>query len=407
MRFYHSLPQNKPFFQYYAGLIPALFKVGYLSQVFSAAIELFILLSILRPKFEAANVPSIAAPITAAALVLLLEGGLRTGAAYSVRAVLNRKFSGLDLPMTVFVWVLAAALLVCSLTLHIEGAKEAVEANAAPPRIENTAHTEQAAAAEQAAANRNFSRDSSAIMATYGAQIEAAKVEGKARARAATARKGGTYAAAMVEQAAAAAKVAELEQGRAAALAAAMDRANATTAAARERRDAAAARIEGRNDKERTRSEAKTEKYSGYLSVFSVLTVVFFLVTIALNEIHKKGSGIESVAITSPYHFEPGVLAKFWAAISEKFQYHARTTIDRIEYHTPTPPPPHTPNPVFDWQKLGQGTAPLTTRERIAPRISPHIAAQAATTAARARNLRAAAPGASVTIPARTLRALL
>lgn len=379
MRFYQSLPKNAPFFQYYAGLIPTLFRVGYLSQMFSAAIELYIMTSILQPKFAGVTDHAAAAALTCAALlVALLEGGLRTGAAYSVRAILYKKFRGLDLVMSVTVWALFLSLLVCSLTLHVEGAKEAVTANAAPPALEHSAPIEAAANVELAAIARSFSQDSAAIMATTAAQLGAVRNETRARERAAMAQRGGTYSDAMQVRSEGAAKVAALEQDRAAQIAAAVTRKNAAVDAARNRRDAAAARIEGRNDASRETADTKTERYSGYLSTFSVLVVFFFLLTIGLNEVNKKGSEIETVAILSQYQFEPGVISKAWAAVVDKFQYHARHHIDKLEQRTPQPAQPLEPHPLFNWGAIEQGKAALITRPRIAPDIADAARQQAA-----------------------------
>lgn len=402
MRFYRSLPKNAPFFQYYAGLIPTLFKVGYLSQMFSAAIELYILTSILRPKFAPLTDHATAAAVFCASLlVALLEGGLRTGAAYSVRAILYKKFTGLHLVMSVAVWVLFLSLLVCSLTLHIEGAKEAVQANADAPTIEATTHTEATQAADIAAAVREFTQDSAAIYAAAAAQIAAIKAQTKAQVRAETARPGGTYAGAMAIQADGAAKVAALEQDRAAKVADALERKNRATDAARQRRDLAQSKIEGRNDNERAKNEAKTAKYSGYLSTFSVLVVLFFLLTIGLNEVNNKGSEVEHIAVLNQYQFEPGLLAKAWAAVGEKFQYHARNLIERLEQRTPQPAQPLEPHPLFDWGAFQQGRATLKTR----PRIAPELIQDAAKYASRAANKEATGETAAKVMPADSARA--
>lgn len=196
MRIYKTVPEkpeNESFFQYYAGLIPTLFKVGFLSQAFSAIIETYILFVILYPKFEGAtDQPTGAAIVAALLLVALLESGLRVCSTYGARAVLHKRFKGLDLPMTVFIFLLAGALLVCSVTLHIEGAREAVEISTGEAKRETTGHIDTAGRAEIAGLLRSYSQDSATIADTYAGQIKAAKRASAARVNAYFSSKGAT-----------------------------------------------------------------------------------------------------------------------------------------------------------------------------------------------------------------------
>lgn len=365
MKVHQSLPQNEAFFGYYARLIPTLFKVGFLSQAFSAVIEMYILYSILRPKFEGVTDKPGAAALTGALfLVVLLEVGLRTSAAFSVRAILYRKFRGLDLPMSAFIFLLSGSLLLCSVVLHIEGAKEAVEANNKAPEVEQTAHVERSGQSEAEALLRAFSQDSTTVATTYAALLNAARAEATAKERAYLTRSGATGAGAAAIRAKGAAKVATLEEARAAKMERILEAKDSRLERVKSRQYAAADEITGRNKKRIQANEARLNKYAGYLSTFSVLTVLFFLLTIALNEIHKKGAGIEEVAIASQYEFEEGVFEKLATAVNDKFQYHARRAIDRIEESIPSPRPPLAPHPLFDWAGTMPERVAMQTRER-------------------------------------------
>lgn len=388
MQVQKTLPKNEGFFSRYAALIPTLFKVGYLSQAFSAAIECYILYAILRPKFDGlADHPTAYALAASLFLVVLLEVGLRGTSTYAARAVLFRRFTGLDLVMTAFIFLLCASLLVCSIALHIGGAKEAVEAGDKGPQIERAGHVDTAYQRAEAVALRTYASDSAAVVSTYAAQITAAKnsTAARARAKAAESTKERSTAADVARiRADGATAVAELEAKRGAALSALVDHKNATLSAAASRRDQAADKIEGRNDGARNKAEARAAKYSGWLSTFSVLTVLFFLLTIALNEVYLKGSGIEQTAIPNQYFFDPGLLAKFGDAVANKFQYHARAGIEAIERATPAPRQPLTPHPLYDYDGL------TPARLRLA----------AALRATASRNLAAEAPAVSVVVPA-------
>lgn len=368
MKIHQSLPQNEAFFGYYAKLIPTLFKVGYLSQAFSACIETYILYSILLPKFEGVvSSPGSAALIGALFLVALLEVGLRSSAAFSVRAILNRKFSGLDLPMSAFIFALSGSLLLCSIVLHIEGSKEAVELNAGAPPLEDPAHIESSGQTEAAALLRSYSQDSATVAATYSSRLKATRAAEAAKERAYTSKRGATASGAAALNAKGAERVAKLEEERAVKFEALLERKAANLERIKSRQFSAADEISGRNKKQIERSEVRTATYSSYLSIFSVLTVLFFLLTIALNEVHKKGSGIEEVAIPHQYQFEEPVLAKLSTALSGKFQYHARRAIDRLEDSTPAPGAPLTPHPLYDWAGLTPQRVTMQTRERKHP----------------------------------------
>ena len=389
MRIFKTLPEtpeNERFFQYYAGLIPTLFKVGFLSQIFSAIIETYILFVILRPKFEGATEnPTAAAVVAALLLVALLESGLRVCSTYSARAVLHKRFKGLDLPMTVFIFTLAAALLLCSVTLHIEGAREAVEISTGEAKRETTGHIDTSGRAEIAGLLRSYSQDSATIAGTYAGQIKAGKRADAARVSAYVSSRGATGAGAEQLKAEGAEKIAALEAERGKAFADLLAAKNANLQTVQSRTHAATDDVEQRNKARAEKHESKAAKYSSYLSVFSVLTVVFFLLTIILNEVYGKGAGIERQAVPTQYHFDPSVWSKFTNALSDKWQYHARAAIEVIERSTPAPAAPIKPHPLYQWRD-----------------ISPERLAATATTRQGAMNAKSAAGSASHTIPAKS-----
>lgn len=368
MKIHKSLPQDEAFFGYYAQLIPTLFKVGFLSQVFSGCIETYILFSILRPKFEGVtDYPGAAALIGALFLVALLETGLRTSAAFSVRAILHRKFKGLDLPMTGFIFALSGSLLLCSIVLHIEGSKEAIEANNAGPALEQTTHIETSGQTEAAGILRSYSQDSATIAATYSSRIKATRAECSAKERAYLSKRGATAGGAANIRAKGEEQAAALEAARGGKFERLLEQKASQLERVKSRQFSAEDEANGRNKKRLEKDETRVAKYSSYLSTFSVLTVLFFLLTIALNEIHKKGSGIEEVAIAHQYQFEQPVFTKLATAVNDKFQYHARRAIDRIEESTPEPGAPLAPHSLYDWNGLTPRRVTMQTRERKQP----------------------------------------
>jgi hypothetical protein len=255
----------------------------------------------------------------------------------------------------------------CSIVLHLEGSKEAIEANSAAPPLEATVHIEQSGQTEAAAILRAYSQDSATIAATYSSKIKASKTAEEAKERAYLSKRGATASGAAAIRAKAAEKVARLEDERGAKLEALLERKTANLDRVKSRQYSAADEVSGRNKKQIERSEARVATYSSYLSTFSVLTVLFFVLTIALNEIHKKGSGIQEVAIPNQYQFEEPLLSKLTTALSGKLEYHARRVIDKIEESTPAPGAPLAPHPLYDWEGLTPLRVTMQTRERKHP----------------------------------------
>jgi hypothetical protein len=269
--------------------------------------------------------------------------------------------------MTAFIFALSGSLLVCSLVLHVEGSREAVELNASAPPLEDPAHIESSGQSEAAALLRAYSQDSATVAATYSSRLKAAQAAEAAKQRAYLSKRGATAGGSAGLNAKAAERLAAIEEERGAKFERLLETKAANLERVKSRQFSAADEIGGRNKKRLQTSEERVNKYSSYLSTFSVLTVVFFLLTIVLDEIHKRGSGIQEIAIPHQYQFEEPVLSKLSKALSGKFQYHARRVIDRIEDSTPAPGAPLTPHPLYDWSGLTPRRVTMQTRERKQP----------------------------------------
>lgn len=179
----------------------------------------------------------------------LLEVGLRTSAAFSVRAILYRKFSGLDLPMTAFIFILSGSLLLCSVVLHLEGSKEAVEANNAAPVLEQTAHIETIGQTEAAALLRSFSQDSARFPGTRLLTPPGSKQPGGGECKGAglPSRKGATAGGAALIRAKGAEMLANIEAERGAKFEALLERKNSQVERVKGRQYSAEDEANGRN----------------------------------------------------------------------------------------------------------------------------------------------------------------
>jgi hypothetical protein len=75
-------------------------------------------------------------------------------------------------------------------------------------------------------------------------------------------------------------------------------------------------------------------KYGGGLAYFTLVCLATFIVCISLQEIHRKGSGIEEQIEPSAFAFEPGLLAAWAGAITEKMLTRGYNRVNRIESNT-------------------------------------------------------------------------
>lgn len=388
MKTLFSLPKDDGFFNRYATLIPTLRKLGVLSQVINAITEIGIIYAVvfsLLSEFWGAY----AAPLAVVGAIIgtgVIELGLRQFLPYSARAVLYRRFQGLDLWMSVFILASTLSLFVCSLTLSFKGSKAMVEAVAPAPDVKSTEAADAAFSTGKTDAARTFSRDSAEISTRYAGLIAAQKSAYAARfnneretladLKKKEQRTGQRYEtlkerardkinALESEQAA---KIAELETAKAGEMSAATQRKAGDLERITAAHSATTADINGQNTTARIKSETRVKTYGSGLAWFTLVFHFVLILAVALDEMHKKGSGIEQVAQPNQYHFSESIWAAFWNTVSDKWNYHARTKIKTWADKTPAPPRPSEPPTLYelaDW-KPRRVTLPAVPPEPLA-----------------------------------------
>jgi predicted nucleic acid-binding Zn ribbon protein len=90
------------------------------------------------------------------------------------------------------------------------------------------------------------------------------------------------------------------------------------------------------------------------LAWFTIICLFIFVLSVTLDEIHKKGSGIKEAVLPTQYDFSPGIFSEMYNAIKERWNYLIRNKIKRFSESTPNPPLPITPSPLYDAEKLKQ-----------------------------------------------------
>ncbi|MFN7115168.1 MAG: hypothetical protein ACK4TA_00115 [Saprospiraceae bacterium] len=347
MRISKQLPKRGEFWDRYAGLVPTLNKLSYLTQLISFLSELSVFYLLIKPKVQEVAPDHAHGIAIAGALVVALtvEIGVRTFFPYTVKTVLYRRWSGLDLPMSLFIWAFTLGLFGVSLFTSFQGSHDvvydAMTTGKSRDRIEQTL------TGETESILKRFAADSLQTAQSYDGQIialreaENAAVTAKReqlrsieKREAATGQSYLSQKSKLREAIAAitaenAAKIADLQSKKADALSTLLAKRETKTGEAKDLASNGVAHL-----------EQKGTKYGGWVAWFTVICHAFLAIAITMNEIVKKGSDIQEKPILSTFHFDPSVVAEWWGVLSNKYQVWARTKIRTWAEKTPEPPKP-------------------------------------------------------------------
>lgn len=338
MKIHFSLPKNEGFFNDYATLTPTLYKLGFLAQVISAFTEVGILYALIFDGLKGflpqyANYAAIAGALVGTAF---LEVGLRQFLPYSARAILYRRFGGLHLVMSAFIFAVALGLLASSGYLSFRGSKDLVQAVGPAPKLESTAQADSLYRQEAGAIESRYSGQQEASREKFAALVNVERLNlQKYEQR--EQRTGRSYAATKQRITA---KIAALEAQAAEAVAALEAAKGEELGSAHRRLMVGREKVEAGNEEAKAQAAAKVGRYGAGLAYFTVVCLFVLVLSIALDEVHRKGAGIESQALPTQYDFSQGIAGEFWAMASEKWNYYARAFIRRLADATPEAPQP-------------------------------------------------------------------
>lgn len=373
MKTFLSLPTDKAFFNRYARLIPALKLSGYLGQVVSALTEIAVLYTAIHASlvFFSPSFAPLGATVGALLGVVIIEAGLRVLLPYSARAVLYRRFSGLDLVITAIVFVACAVLLSAGTLMSYHGSRDVVDAVKPTPQLHNNKQAEDKYMQAERNTLQQYRADSTEIAQRYAAQSNATKaqyaaviaqVTGQIQTLEAKERAGQRFSTAKAQarerlataESDQAAKLAALETDKAKELSAATSRKTSALAKATTELEQAKQKTERANAKTVSDGDRKTNRYKGGLSWFTVICHLVLIVSIAVDETFKKGSGIEDKVLPTQYDFSGSVMSELLHALSGRWNQFIRSRIRRIEESTPPPPLPLSPNELYSLENLKQ-----------------------------------------------------
>ena len=368
MKFQYSLPKDEAFFRDYAGLTPTLTKLGYLAQVLSAVTEFGLIYALVEASLKdffptAAPVAGLFGAVVGTAF---LEVGLRKFIPYSVRAILYKRFAGLHLFVTTFIFAVTLGLLGASGYLSFQGSKELVKITAPQPKLASLAPVDSLAQVQREAVLRQYSADSLEVVQRFALPLSTAKEKHSAklaqenlalkkwesRERAEGERYAtqkatvkGRIAAIQAQQAE---ELASMETDKAQALGAALEARNKALGGIDAERAQQRRKLEGKNTQAEAHTAQQVERYGGGLAYFTLIAMGVLLLSIAIDEIHKKGSGIEEAALPNQYYFSQSIYGELMAMLSDKVNYHFRAFIRRKAASTPQAPAPEAAPELWD-----------------------------------------------------------
>lgn len=347
MKLQKSLPQNAAFFERYADLIHTLTKAATIAQLFTGLCEIGILTA-LSTKILSDLLPPQYVGMSAfgcgVLFAALLQMALRQVVPKAVQAQLYRRYKGLDLPISIGIYLLTIVLLSFSVWLSWEGSKDIADVAIKPPTEKTTDKQDSDQAAAMATAQRLFTSDSATIETKYKGKNEA--IESEYTNRINSIERGGKHATTL--RAELKTKLARLEADKATEIETKATDRKAAMDEAKTRHRSETATISTDNQDAKTKANEKRNRYGGYIGYFTAFCYLFFLVVFALNEIYNKGANIETKPIPSQRHFNPSVLAEFAETVKEKIDVFFRTKIQAWADRTPAQPLPITASVLYD-----------------------------------------------------------
>jgi hypothetical protein len=351
MKLQTNLPQNADFFERYAALITRLKGVATIAQLITGVCEIGILYGLIAPSLTDILPPQyvgICATCGAVICAALLQIGLKEVFPYSIRAVLFKRFSGLDLWFSIGIFALTAAMLAASMTLSWQGSKDIADFAVSKPIEKTTMASDSIKNADFLTAQRVFTSDSATIETKYKGKLEATETEKMSVIN--TVERNAKGKRATTLRAELTAKLAKLQADKATEIEAkATDRKKAMDRATT-RNDGEAATIATDNTTAKNEVSEKKNKYKGYIGYFTLMCYIFFLLVFTMNEIYHKGANIEIKPLPSQRHFNPSVFAELVETVKEKLDVFFRTKIQNWADETPPQPLPLSMSALYDFK---------------------------------------------------------
>lgn len=366
-----SLPQNQDFFDRYATLTPTLNRLGWLGQVISALLEFAPLYAILRMGLQDVG-PKTAhgiALVGAVVFTLFIEIGLRKFGTYSARNIIQQRFKGLDLAMSIIVITIFLTCVLSSGILSFKGSYDLTEYGMGNAQnlvvLDSAAHQEEL--------NKSYAQykgDSNTLASSFSAQIQSTQNKYAAKIAKVNAEikryenrekiKKKSYQSSIdkkkivLEQTKAEGKdiVDSLTHAQSAALANLQNKRDSSQQAIMAVWTKSQTETKQNNKAKSAKHEAKINRYGGFLGAITLIALGVVILSIFMQEIINKGAAMEEKALPNDYYFRESVFAALVNMLSDKWNYYSRKWIAKHSEKTPPPPPMETPPTIYHIKNL-------------------------------------------------------
>ncbi len=377
MKISKTLPtegKGQLFFERYAPLIPKLILVGYFAQLISGFTEFGVFYTsayISLLDFFPSSAPLLAV-IFATIFTLFIELGGRLFLAFLTIAFLNKLLNGLDLLITILLGALVFFCLSISIFSSWKGSPEIAENVIVSPTLATTDKVNATLLSERQLVFSTYTADSNLISNNYNNQITsinneyAAKVdkqnsqidlykrkeqrEGKSY-KSKKAFYKGKIADIKSEEAN---KIFKLESAKSDELKELLVQKKSSLTNLNRSTQEEKKKIDRTNNNVIAKAESKKERYGNGLGIISIIAIIIFCISVVLQQIYFKGSGIKTEAKPNDYFFRQSIISDFTNMVGEKIQYKLRSRIQTMANSTPAPPLPIAPPTLYDLSKAEQ-----------------------------------------------------
>lgn len=349
MKKINSLPENQEFFSQYIWLVKALNIAGYGGQVVSALTEIggiymaaYLSLAPILPPAYLFYVSAVIAILGTA----IIEIGLRHSLPHSVDAILYRRFSGLRLAITVFVYLITILLLAASGILSFRNSTTIVSNMTEGEKVKAISIADSAYQVKARALDSIAAIESANIENTYKVITEAQA--GALAAKVSSAernlknwqnrqwREGKNYGAQIdaarlsLENAKAELSIATAEITREKA-----KKLEALKSKFESKRKELLQQHKQNIEAAKGAQAGKVSEYGGGLAYFTIICLVLLIVSITINRIVLKGSGVKEQVEITQYDLLPNPLIAAWNAAGHRIRYLMLNAITRFDEKTP------------------------------------------------------------------------
>ena len=343
MKNQYTSPKDWQFFQSYAGLLPTLSYLGYIAQLISALTEFGVIYALVHQSM-ADTFPQYALPASLFGAVLgtaFLEVGLRRFLPYSFRAFYFRRFSGLHLAISLPLLFMTLALVFASGYLSVQGSLEIVRQSAPGAPIGSDTLALQRAARQEAATLGLWATDSTLLERRFDPPLNNALLKHQSAVQRETnlwrnrgmalprARRAELEAGYSTERAV-------ILQQKADAFQKAQDARDMRLEKIEAEKAAALAQLNRQNQASALRADQKIALYGNGLAKFTILALGILILSIGIEEAHRKGSGIEEIVTLRTSDIKNGLLDEFAQATRKRTEQLMLAWIHRIYPPGPT-----------------------------------------------------------------------